>query len=298
MAKLQTTTPSLNKTASLAAATAAALLFFSFMGAPFVRVLAATVKSLTYWSVGFVLVTTLFVFNSSVASIYVGAVWMTLGFYSELEKRGTDWKKTGLIALLAGLLFAIISLVLTSKGQIRESAIIKSLLEPMQIALKNVMSEEEFHKLNIAQYLPGIFSATLASALALGFIFEARIFDLFRLKREKIASSIKWIEFRLPDIFIWFSLFGFFFSLVELGVNFEGVSLKVIALNVSIFTGVVFFLQGISVVEYLNRFYRVGRFTKIAVYIFIFGWLGPAVSIIGLLDYWVDFRKMVRKKLK
>lgn len=298
MAKLQTTTPSLNKTASLAVATAAALLFFSFMGAPFVRVLAATVKSLTYWSVGLVLVAALFTFNSSVASIYVGAVWMTLGFYSELEKRGTNWKKTGLIALMAGLLFAIASLMLASKGQIRESAVIKSLLEPMQVALKNVMSEEEFYKLNIAQYLPGIFSATLVSALALGFIFEARIFDLFKLKREKIASSIKWIEFRLPDIFIWFSLFGFLFSLVELGVNFEGVSLKVIALNVSIFTGVVFFLQGISVVEYLNRFYRVGRFTKIAVYMLIFGWLGPAVSIVGLLDYWVDFRKMVRKKLK
>lgn len=86
---------SFNKTVSLAAVTTAALLMFSFFGAPFVRVLASTVRSSVFWCVGVLLVATLFVFNLSIASIYVGAVWMTLGFYSELEKRGLSWKKQG-----------------------------------------------------------------------------------------------------------------------------------------------------------------------------------------------------------
>lgn len=285
---------SFNKTVSLAAVTTAALLMFSFFGAPFVRVLASTVRSSVFWCVGVFLVATLFVFNLSIASIYVGAVWMTLGFYSELEKRGLSWKKTGLLALLAGLLFAVISVVAITKGSVMESDLVKNFMLPLQEAMKQVMPAEEFLKFDITQYLLGIFTAILASAIALGFIFESKIFSLFNLRREKISSSMKWIEFRVPDLFIWFALFGFFFSLVDLKVP----HLKVVATNFSIFSIVVFFFQGISIVEFMTRIYRTGFFTKIALYMLLLGWLGPAISVVGLLDYWVNFRKMVRKKIK
>ncbi len=285
---------SFNKTVSLAAVTTAALLMFSFFGAPFVRVLASTVRSSVFWCVGVLLVATLFVFNLSIASIYVGAVWMTLGFYSELEKRGLSWKKTGLLALLAGLLFAVISVVAITKGSVMESELVKNFMLPLQEAMKQVMPAEEFLKFDITQYLLGIFTAILASAIALGFIFESKIFSLFNLRREKISSSMKWIEFRVPDLFIWFALFGFFFSLVDLKVP----HLKVVATNFSIFSIVVFFFQGISIVEFMTRIYRTGFFTKIALYMLLLGWLGPAISVVGLLDYWVNFRKMVRKKIK
>jgi hypothetical protein len=285
---------SFNKTISLAAVTAAVLLMFSFFGAPFVRVLATTVRSSIFWGVGCFLVATLFVFNLSIASIYVGAVWMTLGFYSELEKRGTSWKKTGLLALLAGLLFAVVCVIAITKGSVAGSDLVKNFMLPLQEAMKQVMPAEEFLKFDITQYLPGIFTAVLVSAIALSFIFEAKIFSLFSLKREKISSSMKWIEFRVPDIFIWFALFGFLFSIVDLKVP----HLKIAAMNFSIFSIVVFFFQGISAIEFMTRVYRTGFFTKIALYMLILGWLGPAVSVVGLLDYWVNFRKMVRKKIK
>lgn len=285
---------SFNKTVSLAAVTAAALLMFSFFGAPFVRVLATTVRSSIYWCVGCFLVATLFVFNLSIGSIYVGAVWMTLGFYSELEKRGTSWKKTGLLALLAGLLFAVVCVIAITKGSVIGSDLVKNFMLPLQEAMKQVMPAEEFLKFDITQYLLGIFTAILASAIALSFIFEAKVFSLFNLRREKISSSMKWIEFRVPDLFIWFALFGFLFSIVDLKIP----HLKVVATNFSIFSIVVFFFQGISVIEFMTRIYRTGFFTKIAVYMLVLGWLGPAVSVVGLLDYWVNFRKMVRKKIK
>lgn len=293
MAQLQQNN-SFNKTVSLAAVTAAALLMFSFFGAPFVRVLATTVRSSIYWFVGCLLVATLFVFNLSIASIYVGAVWMTLGLYSELEKRGTSWKKTGLLALLAGLLFAVVCVIAITKGSVIGSDLVKNFMLPMQEAMKQVMPAEEFSKFDITQYLLGIFTAVLASAIALSFIFESKVFSLFNLRREKISSSMKWIEFRVPDLFIWFALFGFFFSLVDLKVP----HLKVVATNFSIFSIVVFFFQGISVIEFMTRIYRTGFFTKIALYMLVLGWLGPAISVVGLLDYWVNFRKMVRKKIK
>lgn len=293
MAQLQQNN-SFNKTMSLAAVTAAVLLMFSFLGAPFVRVLAATVRSLVFWCVGVFIVATLFVFNLSIASVYVGAVWMTLGFYSELEKRGTSWKKTGLLALLAGLLFTVISVFAITKSSVAGADLVKNFMLPLQEAMKQVMTAEEFLKFDITQYQLGIFSALLVSAIAFSFIFESRIFSLFNLRREKISSSMRWIEFRVPDLFIWFALFGFLFSLVD----FKIPHLKIAAINFSIFSTVVFFFQGISVVEFMTRIYRIGLFSKIAVYILILGWLGPAVSAVGLLDYWVNFRKMVRKKIK
>ncbi len=285
---------SFNKTISLAAVTTAALLMFSFFGAPFVRVLATTVRSSIFWLVGGLLVAALFVFNLSIASIYVGAVWMTLGFYSELEKRGTSWKKTGLLALTAGLLFAVICVLVITRGSVIESDLVKNFMKPLQEAMKQMLPAEEFSKFDITQCLFGIFAAILASALAISFIFESKIFTLFNLKREKIASSIKWVEFRVPDVFIWFSLFGFLFSLVDLKIP----HLKIAATNFSIFSIVVFFFQGISVIEFMTRVFRTGFFTKIALYLLILGWLGPAISFVGLLDYWVNFRKMVRKKIK
>ena len=219
---------------------------------------------------------------------------MTLGLYSELEKRGTNWKKTGLLALLAGLLFAVISVIAITKGSVLGSDLVKNFMLPLQEAMKQIMTAEEFLKLDMNQYLIGIFTATLAAALALGFIFESKIFSLFNLKREKIASGIKWVEFRVPDVFIWVALFGFFFSLVDLKVP----HLKIAATNFSIFSIVVFFFQGISVIEFMTRVYRSGFLTKIALYMLVLGWLGPAVGVVGLLDYWVNFRKMVRKKIK
>lgn len=294
MPKLPQQTNSMNKTLSLAAVAALALVMFSFFGAPFVRVLATTARSYIFWCVGAFLVLALYVFNLSIASIYVGAVWMTLGFYSELEKRGTSWKKTGVLALLAGLLFTAVSVYVVTQGSVAQSELLKTFIEPLQTAMKNVMTEEEFLKFNILQYLPGVFAAILFSALALGFIFESKISFLFKLKREKISSGIKWIEFRAPDTFIWFALFGFLFSLMDFGIA----NLKVVAVNISIFNFVIFFFQGISVVEFMIRAYRIGPFTKIAIYMLILGWLGPAIGIVGFLDYWINFRKSVRNKLK
>lgn len=294
MANVQRQNNSINKTISLAAAAAAVIVMFSLFGAPFVRVLATTTRSLLFWCIGVFLVSALYVFNFSMASIYVGAVWMTLGFYSELEKRGTSWKKTGVLSLLAGLLFAIVSVYLITHGSIAQSELMKTLINSIQKASQNMMTEEEFLKFNILQYLPGVFVSVLMSALALGFIFESKVSRLFGLKREKISTGIKWIEFRTPDLFIWFALCGFLFSLIETGIP----HLKVVAINISIFNVVVFFFQGISVVEFMTRAYRVGPFTKFAIYMLIFGWLIPAISLVGFLDYWVNFRKNVRKKLK
>lgn len=283
----------INKAFSLAAATAASLLLFSFLGAPFVRVLAHTVRSSFFWAVGIVLVSTLFVFNLSTTSVYVGAIWMTLGFYSELEKRGLSWKKIAPLALFTGLIFATGLFAYLSKGSV-ESEIVKSVVDPLILTLKKLFPEQSYTAENILPYMPGAFLSVLLSALAVSFIFESNVFRLFNLKREKRVVSIRWLEFKLPDLFIWVALMSFFFSMVGVGIP----QVKLIAINATVVCLVAFFFQGIANVEFFARVYRVGVFTKAAIYMMIFAWLGPLISLIGLVDYWIDFRKILRKKLK
>lgn len=285
--------PSINKAFPLAAATAAALLLFSFLGAPFVRVLANTVKSSVFWAVGIILVSSLFIFNLSTASIYVGAVWMTLGCYSELEKRGLSWKKIAPLALLIGLIFAVGFFIVLSKGSL-ESEFVKSVVAPLELTLKRVFPEQNYTAETILSYMPGIFMSALLTALAVSFIFESNVFKLFNLRREKIVTSIKWLEVRLPDVFIWMALLSFFFAMVNFGIP----QVKVVAINLAVVSAVAFFFQGIANIEFFTRVYRVGTFTKAAIYMIVFAWLGPVVSLIGLTDYWIDYRKILRKKLK
>lgn len=290
------------KVLTLAIASAVASVLFSFMGAPFLRAFNASAKARLFWSVGGLLVTGLFLFQLTLGAIYVGAVWMTLGAYTELEKRGVSWKKTSIIALTAGLLFAGISFLFATKGM-TSATLIDQAVQPLVTTLQKLNPDKKFESIELLIYMPGIFAAALICALAAGLVFEGQVFQMFRLKKEKLASGLKWLEFRLPDLFIWVSLFGFLFTIADFtaiapsSVKLLG-EIKTISINISVFSVAAFFLQGMSVFEFTSRFYRLGFTTKLLSYFLILIWLAPAVCLIGLIDYWADFRKMLRKKLK
>jgi hypothetical protein len=285
---------------TLAFATAVVSVLFSFMGAPFLRALSAKAKPILFWGVGATMVAILFLVQLTLGAVYVGAVWTTLGFYSELEKRGVSWKKTSLIALLSGALFGILSYMFAVKGLLKLD-LAEQLTAPILQTLKQINPDEQISMEQLIQYMPGALIATLLCSLAVGFIFESKIFQLFQFQREKTISGLKWLEFRLPDQFIWLSMFGFLFSLLKIDTLVSSLiaeKIKIVAINISIFSVVAFFLQGIAVFEYVTRFYRVGTFNKSLTYVLIFVWLAPAIGFMGLIDFWADFRKMVRKSLK
>lgn len=285
---------------TLAFATAVVSVLFSFMGAPFLRALSAKAKPILFWGVGATIVAVLFLVQLTLGAVYVGAVWTTLGFYSELEKRGVSWKKTSLIALLSGALFGVLSYMFAVKGLLKLD-LAEQLTAPILQTLKQINPDEQISIEQLIQYMPGALIATLLCSLAVGFIFESKIFQLFQFQREKTISGLKWLEFRLPDQFIWLSMFGFLFSLLKMDTLVSSLvaeKIKIVAINISIFSVVAFFLQGIAVFEYVTRFYRVGTFNKSLTYVLIFVWLAPAIGFLGLIDFWADFRKMVRKSLK
>ncbi len=282
----------------LAITSVIASILFSFLGAPFLRALAVSTRSLVFWSTGTVLVATLFLFgiydqNISQAAVYVGAIWMTLGSYSELEKRGVIWKQAGPASLLAGVLFASLGYFLISKNQ-TNSQMLNQIVEPLLQGINKAFPENPIEASVLVGYLPGIFIASLFGSLAFGFLLESKVVRLFQIQKFKVASSLKGLEFRLPDLFIWTSLFSLLFS----AVNFNIKPLQTVSINILIISAVAYLFQGLVVVEFLMRFLRLGTFSRVFTYGLILFQLAPFVVFVGLIDYWADFRKRVRRKAK
>lgn len=289
---------------ALALISAVMSVLFSFMGAPFLRAFANATPSRFFWLTAGLLVGTMFVlgllglqnYKISETAVYVGAIWMTLGSYSELEKRGTGWRMAGLFSLLSGLLFAFAGYFLILKN-LGSSDVLTEMVEPLKTAWVKAFPDSSLQTENLAVYIPGVFAASLLGALTLGFVFETKVARLFNLKRERVASSLRWLELRLPDAVIWLTLFAALLTM-DLMTGSAASWLKTISINWLIFAAVAFFIQGLTVTEFMMRFYRFGPFTRLITYLLIALQLAPFVAFAGFVDYWADFRRLVRKKTK
>lgn len=289
---------------ALALISAVMSVLFSFMGAPFLRAFANATPSRFFWLTAGLLVGAMFAlgfagsenYKISETAVYVGAIWMTLGAYSELEKRGTGWRMASLFSLLAGLVFAFAGYFLVLKN-LGSSELLTELVHPLKEAWLKAFPDSKLQAENLAVYIPGMFAASLLGSLALGFVFETKVARLFGLKRERVASSLRWLEFRLPDAVIWLTLFSALMTL-DLFTGSVALWLKTISVNWLIFAAVAFFIQGLTVTEFMMRFYRFGPFTRLITYLLIALQLAPFIAFAGFVDYWADFRRLVRKKTK
>lgn len=279
---------------ALTVMTAIATVFFSFMGAPFLRVLSASSRRPVFWGLGLVMIGALILAQAQLAAISIGSIWMTLGVYTEIEKRGIEWRKNILISILSGFAFVVLAGRFIFKGISTPSAqsALQEISAPLLEALQKLFPENNFVIEMFYPYLPAVIFTSLMMGLAVGLAFEAQIFRVFQLRRERIASGLRWLDFKLPDLFVWVSMFGFLFTAVDVGSEM----VKVIAINISIVASVAYFIQGIIVYEFISRLLRFGLFSKMLMYIFIFLWLAPAIALIGLADFWMDIRTKMTMK--
>ena len=280
----------------LALVSVVASVMFSFLGAPLLRAFSVTTKSLVFWATAVFLIAALLVagntdFKVSQTAIYVGAIWMTLGSYNELEKRGVNWRATGFFAILAGSLFALAGyfLVLKNLGSIEA---VKEMLEPLIAAFAKSAPSASITADDLISILPGVFTGSLVGALALGLMLESKAAKIFGVKRERVASSLRWLEFRAPDALIWTTLVAVLLSVVTQS------PWQILSINILFVTLTVFFFQGLAVVEFSMRYFRLGFFTRAMTYLLIILQLAPIVVFVGFVDYWADFRKLIRKKSK
>jgi hypothetical protein len=262
-------------------------------GAPLMRVLRITYGALTYWLLGVAVAAFFWFIEAPALALFVGSIWMTLGVYIELERKGLRWTASALIGIVSGLLFfATAAVINLEKAGVHNLAAAKALVE--QFINEKIVTMNPGLQLDaglLVQLIPSAIVTILVVALGVGLMFEKRVFSWLDLPRERVASQLKLLEFRLPDFVIWVAM-GAFLLTME---NFNVKALEILGLNIVNVCTVLYFFQGLAIIEVSLRSFRAGALLRAVTYLLLVGQLFPAVCAIGLIDYWVDFRKRLKK---
>jgi len=114
------------------------------------------------------------------------------------------------------------------------------------------------------------------------------------LLRKKDPALIPWQEFnrwQLPDNLVWGVI------IAGLALLFPAAPLKAVGLNMLIILWALYVLQGLAVLIFLlNRWSTPTIIQGIIYALIIMQGYGILLSIVGLIDVWVDFRKLNKKE--
>ncbi|WP_413559232.1 DUF2232 domain-containing protein [Bdellovibrio sp. HCB209] len=261
-------------------------------GAPLLRVLRQAYGPWAFWLLGLLVTGAAWLLNAQPLAMFIGSVWMTLGAYNELEQRGLGWWLSGILSVLLGTGAASISLYGAFKvNGINTYAEVQKLVEQFTEQVQKMNPAVKLDASVLMQQIPSAIAITLILALGVGLIFERRVFSWLNMPREKIASQLKLLEYRVPDFFIWVAMTAFLLTMVSFG----GKAIAILAVNIVNVALVLYFFQGLAVLEVCLNSMKAGTFTRFLVYIILVGQLVLVLSVVGLIDYWLDFRSRIRK---
>ena len=267
-------------------------MFTVVFGSPLLRVLRKAYGPLAFWILGLMVSGIAWFLNAQPLALFLGSIWMTLGVYTELEERGLGWWNSGCLSLLAGATASAVGFTAALKmNGINTYAEVVKLVELFTQKVSEMNPAVKLDPETIAQQIPSFVMIFLVLALGLGLIYERRVFSWLNLPREKTASQLKLLEYRLPDYMIWVAMTAFLLTMVSFG----GKAIAILAVNIVNVCVVLYFFQGLAVLEVFLNSIRAGVFTRVLTYIILVGQLLLVLSVIGLIDYWVDFRGRIRK---
>lgn len=255
-------------------------------GAP-LRVLHRLWGRAFYWFVGLVLsLAAVFIPQLPLSAAFLGPVWVLIGLYSDLESRGWGWVRAGLISLGFSFLFlsSQVGILLHKAGYGSWEKLVELTKSSSGILGPAMQIEPEV----LASQLPAALMIFLILCLATALIFEKMFVLAARLPQEKFASGLDLLKFRVPDQVIWVFLLGLLLTLVQKNdPRFLWVGMSL--LNVTL---VLYFFQGVAVLESLLNVLRAGLLTRVLVYMvsILLGGLFQLLGLVGLVDYWLDFR--------
>lgn len=262
-----------------------------FVGAPLLRVLHNVYGSKLYWLTALLFGGALWLMGAEVFAFLMFSVWVVIGLYGELEKRGQAGFFSALIAVLAGTAITVYGPIFWAQAQGLEFG---SILEGMINQWLSGMQTQGAAKLEaktLIDQMPSMLAILHTCNLAFALMFDRRAGRAAKLRFEKIATSLKLLEFRLPDWMIWVMMLSFAFGFVDLGNK----DLSRVGLNIFNVSMGFYLFQGLAVLEAAFLVFRVGSFLKALLYIFVVGQLFFLLSGVGVIDYWVDFRKRLKK---
>lgn len=258
---------------------------------PFMRAVRKCYGSVTYWGLGLISATLFWAAKMDFVFVFFMSLWISLGAQMFGERYGYRWWVSGLFGLLLGSLvgFTGTYLLLQSYG-ITSQQSMAGLLQDFLTMSQLSQAPLKVTAKDLLPIIPGLFMVIIEFALGMGLIFEKRVFQWFDLPRERYVSQANLLESRLPDGLIWFSLVVIFFAFVDL----KSEPLRFLGINLLYVFGVLYFFQGLAIIESFLKAIKAGIFGRGLIYFLLVGQLLPLVALMGFVDFWIDFRKKIR----
>jgi len=153
-------------------------------------------------------------------------------------------------------------------------------------ATKDVLSYLSLHKMDVAKQ----FVYLMPSGLASVFILITYMTDRMKPLIKENALIIR--EYRIPDYFVWFLIAGGFLILTP----YE--PLKYVSYNVLIIFGMLYFFQGIQVINKIFERFQVSVFFRMMLLLFIFLYFTffvAVITLIGLFSIWYKPKWLEKK---
>ncbi|MGZ5279494.1 MAG: DUF2232 domain-containing protein [Pseudobdellovibrionaceae bacterium] len=269
---------------------------FTFLGTPLLRVLRNVFGPWKYWLSGF-LISTVLVISSPIfllLGFMILSLWVTVGVYQEFEERGhaSFWTACFSIGLGSALLILGPHLWTQALGLNLVDSIKGSLEELARQSMGGKgLSEYGMSSEAIVGQIPSMLIVVQTASLAFALMLDRKFAVLVGLRFEKIASQMRLLEFRVPDFMVWITMLSFLFSFIKMPQAWMSVT----ALNVFVVMMGLYFFQGLAVLELTFLVFRVGAFARLLLYLFVVGQLFFLLSVVGVIDYWVDFRHRVKR---
>ena len=96
---------------------------------------------------------------------------------------------------------------------------------------------------------------------------------------------------KAPELIVWFVIAGGLMLLLPVG------GLKLLAINLIIVTGTIYFFQGLSIVAFYLERWKLPFYVKGFAYALLFlqQFASMAAAVLGFFDVWFDFRKLGKK---
>jgi hypothetical protein len=225
-------------------------------------------------------------------AVALGLLTVLIGAYSEVEEHGSSIFVSACFAVIATAGSAAVgfsALIGKTKGSIVGQIHDEVAEVARQMAEYN--PKIDINADAIFYQVPSLVAVLMIVALAMGLIWENRAMRaLKRPRAEGLREQL--VAFRVPDACVWLAMASILgaFALRGKYPVIEGASMN--ALNVFV---ALYFFQGLAVVAQALEAFKVGAFWRGFWYVMIVIQLHLLVSLLGFVDYWVDFRAKLPK---
>ncbi len=265
------------------------------LGAVGLKVLRQRLGRLGYWGLATAISTSLFALNAKPLAIAFFSLAVLMGVFSELEELHLSFTLSAFFTLLLNALIGAGAIALwVSRIGPKWTSMVQGTMESLLEPLAKINANIQINYSDLMVQLPSIVLILWMGAIYVAVLLEGRLTSMEPGKVEPAHPSMRLqlTQLRMPDPVVWL----FILSLLGAFGGFEVRGLAAVSANVMNVSVVLFFFQGIAVVARAFERLRMGSFWQFIFMVLIVVHLFLFVSLVGLMDYWLDFRARLDKR--